>query len=227
MEVEDTPSLLERLSVDGWSVIVSASAEGITPLLSGLGPLIHAASRTDHHDLIPYEKHAAPPASMSALTGTEAQPMHTDGAYYHLPPRYVILQCLNPGEAYCPTRIWVMDLKQLRREGPAILMRPDWVAQGGGHPAFYCSVLDSERGAERIRFDPLCMRPALQAGQTADGVRTVLEHFSTRTEIEWERGSVLVIDNWRCLHARGAGAGDAPSRKLRRWLIGVNNGLVA
>jgi hypothetical protein len=70
---------------------------------------------------------------MSAATGTDAQPMHTDGAYYHVPPRYIGLQCIELGKADCPTLVWALDLGLLQREGPSVLTGPDWVARGGEH----------------------------------------------------------------------------------------------
>ena len=86
--------------------------------------------------------------------------MHTDAAYYPLPPRYIALQCLEPGEATCPTHIWTVDLGTagLRTAGE-ILTKSDWIAKGFGYAPFYCSIMDEYHGFFRLRFDPLCMRP--------------------------------------------------------------------
>jgi len=219
--------LLRRLLSNGWCVMPPGLAIAPMDFLSTLGPLLLShATRTYHYDLRPCDKDSAPPASMSAITGTDAQPMHTDGAYYHLPPHFIALQCLEPGEAECPTHVWALDLTRLRRDGPTNLTKPDWVSRGDGHAPFYCPILEAQRGTLRIRFDPLCMRPVHRASNTADEVRKALKSCCQQVEIEWERGSLLIIDNWRCLHARGEGASQARSRRLRRWMIGVNHGLV-
>jgi len=217
-----------RLLLDGWCLLAPRSTMTIDDVLAVLGPLASSRSIRIHCcDLRPYDKDSAPPASMSATTGTNAQPLHTDGAYCHVPPRYVALQCLEPGEARCPTLLCTLDLRMLEGERSALLTRPVWVSQGGGLARFYCPVLDRYGETLRVRFDPLCMRTRPAASHAADEVRAALERCAQEIEIEWVRGSLLLIDNWRCLHARGEGAAEAPSRRLRRWVIGANDGLVA
>ena len=228
MALADAELLRHQLSLDGWCVKPSDATKTPKDVLKGLGSFLPLLSTGAYHqDLKPYDKNSAPPASMSATTGTNAQPMHTDGAYYHLPPRYIALQCLDPGEAYCPTHVWALDLARLARENGAVLTRAEWVARGGGFRPFYCPILDKQDRTMRIRFDPLCMNPVLAASHTLEEIRPTLERCAQRIEIEWKRGSLLIIDNWRCLHARGHGAAQAPSRRIRRWMIGVSDGLVA
>jgi len=173
----------------------------------------------DHQDLTPLTRDEAPVRSMSAVTGTDAQPMHTDGAYWPRPPRYIALLCVEPGEASCPTVLWPLDLARLERDRPKILVAPHWVVHRGGHERFYSSVVESQSGAVRIRFDPLCMQLAAGGGQKE--AQELLTNYSSRIEFESEKGWLLVIDNWRCLHARGKGADRALTRRLRRWSIGA------
>jgi alpha-ketoglutarate-dependent taurine dioxygenase len=79
-----------------------------------------------------------------------------------------------------------------------------------------------------VRFDPLCLRPLSALGRRdVDNVEETLDRYSRCIVFEWITGSILILDNWRCLHARGDGAGSAPSRRLRRWYIGAQRGLVA
>ena len=125
------------------------------------------------------------------------------------------------------TNIWPLDFERLRRDRPVGLLETVWIARGGGNPPFYCFAMEVQCGRVRIRFDPLCMRPGSECGGAIETVEAVLGGYSSHIEFAWERGSMLVIDNWGCLHARGDGATDAPSRLLRRWRIGVPNGLVA
>jgi hypothetical protein len=120
-----------------------------------------------------------------------------------------------------------LDLERLRTDRPARLLETVWIARGGGNRPFYCFAMEAQCGRVRIRFDPLCMRPASECRGTVEAVEAVLDSYSSRIEFAWKRRSMLVIDNWRCLHARGDGAADAPTRLLRRWSIGVPNGLVA
>jgi alpha-ketoglutarate-dependent taurine dioxygenase len=71
------------------------------------------------------------------------------------------------------------------------------------------------------------MLPLRGTTDDLDQARKTIEDCSREFEIAWEPGDLLIIDNWRCLHGRGLGADRARSRRLRRWMVGANNGLVA
>jgi alpha-ketoglutarate-dependent taurine dioxygenase len=212
--LQDQKAIKQELAARGWCWISSEPAADLASLLVSLGPVL-AERRTgsEHQDLRPFTRDTAPPGSMSAITGTRAQPMHTDAAYYPRPPRYVAFLCLEAGEAPCPTLVWPLDIARLKRDRPKILMTPNWVAHGGGFARFYCSVMESQFEAIRIRFDPLCMH--LASGLGTKEAEETLRGYSTCIQLDWEHGHALIIDNWRCLHARGEGAGRAPSRRLR------------
>jgi hypothetical protein len=221
-------SLLQSLLSEGWCLVPSDLALKPTDILKNVGPLLPSRTSSRYYqDLRSYNKASAPQASMSATIGTDAQPMHTDCAYYHLPPHYIALQCLEPGEAYCPTHVWALNLMRLQKSDSAVMRRAQWLSSGGGIAPFYCSILDMQNGIVRTRFDPLCMHPVSGTSHVLVDVRKTLEDCSQQIEFGWKRGNLLIIDNWRCLHARGVGADRAPSRMLRRWLIGARDGLVA
>jgi hypothetical protein len=196
-------------------------------VLENFGPLLSAegACRSGH-DLIPYEKASAPRGSMSAITGTDAQPMHTDCAFLHAPPRYTALQCMERGEARCPTNVWSVNTREMQRSQTVALSRVHVVSGGRSHPPFYSPILDMIGGIARLRFDSFCMRPVSGADCSLDEARGILESCSQHIEFEWRNGDLLILDNWRCLHGRSKGADQAPSRRLRRWMIGTNHGLV-
>jgi hypothetical protein len=215
-----------ELKTNGWLHIPSALATSPVAILSALGPLIPSREGLLHRDLMPLKRDSAPPASMSSKTGPGEQPMHTDAAFYPTPPRYIAFQCLEPGEASCPTHVWTLDLARLKRDRPTLLTTAGWVAHGGGCLPFYCSVMEVRREETRIRFDPFCMRPICRRIDAVDKVKQALGDYSQHFSFEWKTGSMLIVDNWRCLHARGSGGEKAPSRRLRRWSIGVDYGLV-
>jgi hypothetical protein len=224
----NSKSIQSDLDLTGWCWIPHALSLEPIRILAALGPVLPPRKDGgEYYDLRPYAKDGAPPASMSAKTGTDAQPGHTDAAYCPLPPRYVALQCLEPGEVPCPTHLWPLDMARLQRDRPKALTEPIWIVRGGGHSPFYCSVMEVQYGSTRVRFDPLCMRPASESSWTVETAQKALNSYAHRLDFDWERGALLIINNWRCLHARGAGAGGAPSRRLRRWCIGAANGLDA
>ena len=178
--------------------------------------------------LVPYSLDTAPRYSMSAVTGEGAQPMHTDCAHFLLPPPYVMLRCKSPGEAQCSTRLWILEPDALLASRHKALLRPGWITRGRGPcPAFYTQVLNRSRnGQPFLRFDPCCMTPPYSDDAQIEEVTRALEGLSFPREFTWQRDSVLVIDNWRCLHGRGVGAEHAPGRRLERWLIGGSDGVV-
>lgn len=191
------PTLREALDRAGWCWV--PSVRDPTGILASLGRILcTGADGAEFRDLRPYSKDKAPYASMSASIGTDAQPRHTDGAFCPCPPRYIALLCLEPGERPCPTDIWPLDLERLRRDRPASLLETVWIARGGGNSPFYCFVMELQCGRVRIRFDPLCMRPVSKCHRTAETVDAVLRGYSSHIAISWERGAMLVIDNWSC-----------------------------
>jgi hypothetical protein len=212
----DLDTTCSQLSKRGWTFVRKPkrfSAEGLSRSLgwSSLRPGDEAA------ELTPKSREASRPGTMSAIIGMDAQPMHTDGANRSLPPRFLVFECLNAGEAPCPTNIWVLNLGLLNRCKPRELQRTGWVSQHAG-VRFYCDVLNKVDGLPYVRFDPLCMThpdPELPAIASE-----TLHRYSQLHRVDWIEGSILAIDNWRCLHARGDGGAKACSRHLKRWTIG-------
>jgi hypothetical protein len=218
--------VFSQLKEKGWLCLPTAIANTTPEIVSRLGPIIPPArGEADYRDLVPYEAALAPPSSMSSITGTGEQPMHTDSAYLPTPPRFIALHCLNAGEFPCPTHLWIVDHDLLLRDRPSCLAESKWVFKGGDHPPFYSSINEVRGGQMRTRFDPLCMRETCAAPTAMAEAESALKNYTHHLLFEWEQGSLLVLDNWRCLHARGTGADKSPSRKLRRWSIGATNGL--
>lgn len=209
---------------ESWAFATAMSSPEVEKTLIELDPLFQR-DKQQYTDLVPLDRHQAKPNSLSSITGKGAQPMHTDAAYMACPPRYIAFHCLNRGEAPCPTHLWVVDKERLMQDRPNTLTSCDWSFRGGNQSRFYSPIMDVMKPSLRIRFDPSCMTPINRAHSSKDRVSTILAGYTRHIEIEWITGSLLIFDNWSCLHARGDGAVDAPSRVLRRWYIGANYGL--
>jgi hypothetical protein len=215
--------LKARVHQEGWAWISAGAGIDLGGLARTLGLIVSPRTGGGDRKLLrPYSTDRAPPYSMSAVTGTGPQPMHTDCAYLPCPPRYVMLACVSPGESECRTRLWVLDWSALLACPDSGLCRPGWIVRGGGrYPAFYAQVLNrSFDGQPFIRFDPCCMTPPNHDKPAIREVSNTLEACANPQEISWVRGSAVLFDNWRCLHGRGFGAERAPGRRLERWLIG-------
>lgn len=227
MNSELRGAVFRKLRESGWAWISNTTEIDLDKLANELGTVTSSRSGGERSKILqPYTTGTAPENSMSSIIGTNRQPMHTDCAYFPLPPRYLILRCVSPGESECPTFVWVVDWNRINARRCAEMFRPGWVVRGGGYrKPFYVSVVNhSWNGEQFMRFDPCCMTPP-QSGDVM-AVTRALEADSCSYEFKWQPGSILIVDNWRCLHARGAGSDLAPGRRLERWLIGGGHGVV-
>jgi len=157
-------------------------------------PSRRGASLVD--SLRPRTREAALPRSLSAIHGVGGFPLHTDGAHWPVPPRYVLLQAKASSE--CATTLF--DSRQViwSSEQVELLTRGVFYVSdaAGGFPATLLS-----RGLKWLRFDLGCMTPANGTGIRAlDVARAGLNRTPVR--LPWQVGMTLVIDNWRCLHGR-------------------------
>ena len=113
-------SLLERLigesQTTGWAVgslptygfagshRVQASTLTWDAKQLGLTPIANREGDDPHSTLRPTAPEDARPASLSAVVGLNAQPLHTDGAHLARVPEYVLLWSAEPNST--PTRVW-------------------------------------------------------------------------------------------------------------------------
>lgn len=216
----------KELTESGLTAFTTASASAMAAFFHRIDPRwVGNPFERGFQELIPLAKAAAQPGSLSSFTGAGAQPMHTDAAYLGSPPRYLAFECVDPGESSCRTDVWVSDHTRLLAERPSILTATRWVFHGGGHSPFYSPVLDTVQGLPRIRFDKCCMSAAYENDTSLDEVSSLLASYTQRVSFEWVLRGILIVDNWRCMHARGHGGELAPSRRLRRWYLGAQNGL--
>jgi alpha-ketoglutarate-dependent taurine dioxygenase len=219
-------SISNQLNDQGFIFTREASRPAIEQVLNHLGSLVpHQRTNLWHNDLIPLTNERARPGSMSSFVGTGEQPSHTDGAHMLVPPRYLVFYCLDPGESPCHTNLWITSQKALLLSRPRILTEATWVFNDGVQDPFYAPITEARGGLVRVRFDPFCMCAAPSSCGTVSSAEVTLLSYTSFVRIEWSTSSMLIIDNWRCLHARGAGAALAPSRRLRRWTIGAQRGM--
>jgi len=219
-------TLDNALRMRGWSYSPTVSETELGKLIRSLGKPISLARRGPQVvDLRPYDELDAPAGSMSSKVGLGEQPLHTDGAFCQRPPRYLVMHCLDSGEGRCPTRINQIDWQALIRDRPSVLIEPTWIVQGGGWSPFYSQVLLLADGQDgMLRFDPCCMRPVSSDPELPARTLAALDPYVMKTDVIWNEGGVLIIDNWRCLHGRH-NAVNALSRVIRRWTLETSNGL--
>lgn len=206
--------LVESARRSGWavgsmrlgSVLVQAEALGWVEVPTREGEPAVSVLRPTTAD----EAH---PRSLSATHGLGEQPLHTDGAHLPVPPHIVVLHAAKPNGT--PTRVWSLHSPATNPDYPVLPLltglRAGLFMVSSGKERF----LAAARDAEGWRYDPGCMSPCDQRAREA-----VLYFESLGPSAhshQWtEPDQVLVIDNRRALHARGAVSAADVDRTLFR-----------
>lgn len=154
--------------------------------------------------------------SLSDRYGFGAFPYHTDVAYWPRPARYLALFCHNPGKARRPT--FVVDVRRLRFSPTELqVLHKELYRITQSAFSFYTRVFNRQGTDSWVRYDGHCMIPVSSGNSLAILKEKVALHESQ--EICWESGQMLIIDNKRCLHARGTTFEQDRNRVLERILI--------
>lgn len=217
MQTSFLPEELRAVDVVGWAMYdltgssqaeLCASLENIG---AAIGKLVPGRNARMLEFLRPLAIEEAAPRSLSKLYGRGQQPWHTDLAHRLCPARFVLLACVHPGSAAVVTELsdTRASLEPCLAEGgnsEPFLVR-------GGRNSFYATVLDQRSG--RLRYDPACMSPTSSAGSR---MAQAISSRQATTAVEWKRGRILILDNWRMLHRR-QDASDAADRVLARVYV--------
>ena len=156
--------------------------------------------------LRPYTADAAPTHSLSALYGLDAQPLHTDGAHFRVPPDVIVLCATEPNNT--PTLVWSNTHQGVTTWHPEFAQQGIFTVRNGRE-----SFLASAASGARLRFDPVCMSPADEYARQTASYLSGLESIAH----EWTQPNMaLVIDNRLCLHARAKVAAGDERRQLER-----------
>lgn len=217
----DISSLLCTLSQRGWAHHFSDSldVETMVKQLEQIGNLLgpRAAGRNQaREELIqPQDVCDSHPRSLSARFGLKALPLHTELSHRPIPCRYLLLGCINTGTSDVKTVL--LDWRTLSfssdelsaLESAPLLIR-------NGRRSFYGTILPPDH--KYLRYDPCCLEAVDERGKWAlKVVETQLAKGFAHNHL-WKQGQILIIDNWRMLHGRGASS-NSTGRQLARILI--------
>jgi L-asparagine oxygenase len=176
-------------------------------------PLIPWADRLVQ-ELVPQA--SAPPNTYSGIYGLGRFPFHTDLAHWRLPPRYLLLRCVA-GYADVPTLL-VDGQTLIDAVTPDILVRaifkPRRPRDGAISLLRLCEPNDD---LYSLRWDEVFLKPACEIGDIADlRVRDWLAKCKPLSIALARAGDMLLIDNWRMLHARSPIPVGREDRKIDR-----------
>jgi hypothetical protein len=152
------------------------------------GPLID--------NLIPLKKEDAHKQSLSAICGIEPFPFHTDGAYFEIPPRFIILRYIQGIENPSPTI--VCNLNKIQNLDKEKLKYSVWKVKSR-ELTFLSSILSDNEMI--LRYDKCVMQPMnLQSDNSFFLEKLISEQ--PKLIINWTQNKTVIIDNWSCLHSR-------------------------
>lgn len=207
--------LRERIETDGYVVLPGVARGRSTECVAhDLGdPIAHLADVVTQV-LVP--KETSTPNTYSGIFGLGGFPFHTDLAHLSSPPRYLLLRCIR-GYADVPTLL--LDGRKIAAEVgrdamARALMRPRR-PQGGG--LSMRRLLETVDGDELIRWDQVYLEPSSPVGrQVSAAWRTLINEAAPTPVAMADDGDVLIIDNWRMLHARPPISSERRDRRLER-----------
>jgi hypothetical protein len=215
------PTLLASLTQRGWvrHVAESADADAVLDEIRRLGDLLgtRAGGRGGAPEEVvrPQTSDDAHPRSLSAQYGLNPLPFHVELSHRPRPCRYLLLGCIDPGSPSAVTMLldW-LTLGFSSEELHLLAGAPIFVRTG--RRSFYSTVLPPDRAF--LRYDPCCLEAVDERGRSALSLVERRLALGSPDTHEWRRGDILIIDNWRVLHARGPSE-HGSGRRLARVLI--------
>ncbi len=168
-------------------------------------------------ELRPRHHEEAPSNIYSGNYGLGEFPLHSDLAHWYIPPRYLVLRCVQ-GAADVYTQL--LDTRLITKVvGRSILRRTLAHPRrpvNGRLPLLRILEEPQNLGA-LIRWDSLFIKPATEASaKTFKNIRGVLSEVPIIRHSLCSPGDMLVIDNWRMLHGRSAVSPTALDRHISR-----------
>ena len=212
---------IDDLNKKGWFQTRIANEvnflDALLEYANGLGsPIKGRKSQGIIQKLVPISSCNAHPNSLSSKYATGVFPLHVDTAHRAIPCRYLVFGCMNEGESARPTMLLDFNSLQLTKEENDYLYNSPFVIKNGRH-SFYGNILSKER--KFIRYDSGCMVPANGSECKMKNLLSSKRVQESLTEIHWEKGMILVVDNWRIMHGRGNPMNNGVDRELYRVLV--------
>ena len=191
-----------------------------------IAPLLPGSDIPSIQSLVPRPMSRGRHNDYSGAFGLSSFPLHTDLAHWALPPRYLLLRCIN-GSPRVATHVLPVTALQTALGAACLrraIARPRRVGRSGAH-VLLPIVFEAGDNQLHMRWDRLFLVPmnegsnriadVLAAGQWH---KDELLHFRLS-----DPGDTLIVDNWRCLHGRSRATLRDTNRRLERvYLSRIN-----
>ena len=212
----------KKLHENGWARLqVTGSPEALFSIAESLGTIVNQGSRPELSRLTPIDAASADPNTASASYGTGRFPYHTDLAHWPKPPRFLVMGNADTTSSV-PTLLLDSRIPEIYDRISCLAERALWRVTKTQHP-FVCSTFLTGSKVNGIRWDLNVMSPLNDAARmTVSDLTSVLECGRPHREVSFDwhiPGTVLIIDNWRMLHARPNVPQSESARALYRVFI--------
>lgn len=167
-------------------------------------------------ELRPKSSKEAYKSSLSCKYSKGEFPLHTDTAHWPLPCRFMLLGCINPGISSRTTRILKFSDIELTKHEKELFYSTPFLFKNGRN-SFYGKVMEPNRGF--VRFDPGCMTPVSDDGRRIMDIMLSKKVTEKAYDLSWQKGNILILNNWITLHGRGSSPEDDQDRMLKRVLV--------
>lgn len=178
----------------------------------GLGELFEAENIASVQTLVPKMKADEQDNTYSGNFGLDVFPFHTDLAHWYVPPRYILLRCVNPAE-HVATKL--IDRQSILDEQMRDLINRAHFRSRKRLDRKTCllKILHSNL----FRWDSLYITPANKAGIELKNIIDERIQIVKPKEIFLDKcGDCILVDNWRMLHGRGSINNGSMHRKIQR-----------
>ena len=212
-------SIKECLSTNGYCTLRGFERSQLLGFAHEFGtPTVDPRNPYPIRALSPQHVSKANPNTLSSRYGLLPFPFHTDVAHWRTPARILLLYCVSPGSGQRSTSLIDSLQWKLSDEDLHILCTSIW--RSGHVRTFLCTAMESEENSLCIRYDPGCMMPYSESANDARVILQRLIEISSLAQIDWSEQTLLILDNTRMLHARGAALAPDTDRVIERVLIG-------
>lgn len=216
--------LAQAVATNGYALIPCHRPDLSTvEAISLIGTPLTLAGFSTVQKLRPHPASAAAPNTYSGNFGLGEFPMHTDLAHWAIPPRFLVLRCIQ-GASEVATgvidgKVLIEDLGNttLRRT----LVQPRRPLGNGKQLLRLLDRLD-DYDVPVLRWDSIYLHPASASSKaTFDLVSKYINSMTKSEAVLLNRGDTLVIDNWRMIHRRSPVPAKATNRHIDRVYVGA------
>lgn len=216
--------LAQAVATNGYALILNHQPDLPTvEAVSLLGTPLTLIGFSTVQELRPHEASEVAPNTYSGNFGVGEFPMHTDLAHWAVPPRYLVLRCVQ-GAAEVATG--VIDGNTLIEKFGSTLLRRTLVQPrrplANGKQLLRLLDRFDHCDAPVLRWDSIYLRPATAESETA--FTLVSKHIASMVRddlVLLAPGDTLVVDNWRMIHCRTPVPATAANRLIDRVYVGA------